>query len=259
MPSLLDLPNELITHIAECLVSIAVKQYPYLLCWAADSGYVDLVRRLLHAGADPNMAFIAEYMHPPGYEHNRWLLGSSCIPAKMALNSIYCHESHSAALTTTTDEPWLGGEDELSESEGESDKGLSVPVPWDAHRTGGEDLLRPSSTSTPYWFPLHAVARSGHKSTVQLLFDSGASLNPASFLFPQYHRIWGAPISLPTPLQSALNGRKDSTASLLLSLGASINVDLAETQKGRSALHVAAMNDFSLLFSFLWKAFTTCM
>ncbi|KAL7620171.1 hypothetical protein AAE478_009164 [Parahypoxylon ruwenzoriense] len=95
-----------------------------------------------------------------------------------------------------------------------------------------------------FWSPLHCAASAGSKAIVKLLVNSGASLDPPSrglctcrnTPLSQHPGTYGAVTW--TPLHTALCYGNDSTAALLLSLGASPNLNPQRPKL--SALHCAA-------------------
>ncbi|CAJ2513513.1 Uu.00g016320.m01.CDS01 [Anthostomella pinea] len=119
--SLLSLPNEIILsivgHLSEPdlaslsatnkrlhdladfkLIPIAVKDYPYVLCWASEFGYADLVRRLLLAGADPNRPYVTRSPDRERAECNGPAHMIDGTNARMVLDHVYSHDMYAALL-----------------------------------------------------------------------------------------------------------------------------------------------------------------
>lgn len=101
------------------------------------------------------------------------------------------------------------------------------------------DPLKPQDyyPARSYWFPLHAAAKAGCNEIIELLVKHGSYLDlPSENLCRcgedvNSDEIW-------TPLHTALCSGHEATANLLISLGASLTVDLRDQQP--TVLHSAA-------------------
>ncbi|KAJ1323382.1 serine/threonine-protein phosphatase 6 regulatory ankyrin repeat subunit B [Microdochium nivale] len=250
-----------------------VPAYPHLLTWAAHTGLASLARDLLAAGADPNVNFRRwavidrDFASPRDtlnklYHHAFWSrhykqngpaeLGEPVL-IRTALNA-----KEQATSGTLSRRPDLRKKTadifaELYSNHfvGQAYRGSCLvgepfePANWNLARWQQPDLNNHS-----WWSPLHAAASAGHNDLVLLLVKHGAHLDapavglcdcthpcsPVS-LEPQEHIDWQCQVCW-SPLHLAMCGGHDTTAQLLLSLGASTCVD--RLQSSPTALFSAA-------------------
>lgn len=294
---ILSLPNELLLDIARVLryagevaafsatnrqvhsvlglelARAGAREYPHLLCWACDVGEVDLVARLLRAGADPNESFVMtdqiwnerdtragllkQFENGARYTGCRVLYDDEAIMPDFhdrasVLQHIYLHPTKACRREkrlrrrmprrqAVPDD--MDSEDDIYELGDSYHPKLSLAY-LDRFQDDGS-----------YWFPLHAAASNGHDAVLRLLAGHGAFLDAPSSLFcrcalsenedrrPQYPR--RPPTSfLRTPLHAALCSRKDGSARQLLVLGSSSKLFLdGDTDPFPQALHFAAARD----------------
>ncbi|KAI1392983.1 ankyrin [Hypoxylon trugodes] len=129
------------------------RRYKHLLCWASENGQLGVVKKLLVAGFNPNIAAIFEPVERVKFDKlevtGRYELGSAD-PFRL---HVYRHDFES------------GGFDKKSPS-------------WDPI-SGFETQCR-FMTRNPFWFPLHAAASSGSVEIIKVLIKHGAYLNPPS-------------------------------------------------------------------------------
>ncbi|KAF5677590.1 serine threonine phosphatase 6 regulatory ankyrin repeat subunit b [Fusarium heterosporum] len=110
-----------------------------------------------------------------------------------------------------------------------------------------------------FWTPLHVAVKNGHVEIVRYLLDNGADINAPSLNFHdnvgitegKYHLDFGdvvsfyvPPLVTFSPLITSIHHRHENITALLLSRGASIQInDVRELQPcGTTALHVAVVN-----------------
>ncbi|KAI1392982.1 ankyrin [Hypoxylon trugodes] len=236
MAFVLDLPNELLIEILEyldsawdlqavsgtchrlhyvgnpILYSFAVEKLPHLLTWACEVGEIEIVRKLLVAGADPNEPAVGIRPTRPTQT------GSDITDPLVVLYEVY------------ENVPWSGG-----------------VLGWREHGDGQDITYQPGRNLDwyceglcNYWFPLHGAAISGSIGIIQLLVDHGAHIDPPSRELCHCYGDNG--YGYWTPLHTAICSYNESTANFLLNLGASPTVEL---QFGaHNALHAAARVGF---------------
>ncbi|KAM0274468.1 hypothetical protein ACHAPA_000568 [Fusarium lateritium] len=120
----------------------------------------------------------------------------------------------------------------------------------------GSDMQRRNGW---FWTPLHEAVKNGHVDIVRYLLDHGVDINAPSLHYHdnigiterKYHVDFGDRVSfyVPpmvtfSPLMTSIHHRHESITALLLSRGASIQInDVRELQPcGTTALHVAVIN-----------------
>ncbi|KXJ85909.1 ankyrin repeat-containing domain protein [Microdochium bolleyi] len=209
--------------------------YPHLLVWAAHAGYIDLIRHLLAAGADPNICF------------RRWaVIDRDFAHPEDILDKLYNHQVTSGTLKRRTElrkktaEHFARFYNDAVYNQTYTSACLIgepfEPNSWDLTRWQEPDLADRS-----WWYPLHAAASAGHNDIVMLLVKHGAHLeapavglcdctHPCSPVQREHHESveWQDQVSW-SPLHVALCGGHDTTAQLLLSLGASTSVDCLQS------------------------------
>ncbi|KAK5631504.1 hypothetical protein RRF57_007218 [Xylaria bambusicola] len=266
MPSALHLPVELLYEIAGYLDGPAdlsswtrssrafhatlapllyryVKDDPAVMCWACDEGRVDIVQRLLDAGANPNVAWIQS--------DSRWL-------TLRELHYAHCLQSQP-----------FEGEREYHSFIRRGDYRVNfirgLPL-WIRQHIGFDRYIMdyfledgyslyshgpPASLTFPdqcYWTPLHIAVAWGNDELVNLLLDNGADINALSRHFCQCALLPDINVApLWTPLHTAMCHGHKSTTRLLLSRGASINLTTRYGGKDNNrftALHSACNANF---------------
>ncbi|KAI1505184.1 ankyrin repeat-containing domain protein [Biscogniauxia marginata] len=194
----------------EVLYQIGAKRFPYLLCWACELGFCNVVAKLLKAGADPNKEF---------YTHNFY------IRRDKPLCMYRCRETYIKEKT-----------DSLRPN-------TSI--------VAGARFDRFLYRNSAFWYPVHCAANKGHNEIINLLVRNHADINKPSRKFCECeHPHWqiGNPLLDPrdhpqwTALHIALCSGHESTANLLLELGASPYDDV--NNRASNAIYTAAMQGF---------------
>ncbi|KAI2604056.1 ankyrin repeat-containing domain protein [Hypoxylon fragiforme] len=234
------------------LYSCAAKNHPYLLTWACEVDRIDIVEKLLIAGANPNIAVGSEEYDR--YERERWLSSHTTIDMTDPMNildNIYDHTIWSNTIT-----PWR-----RSHVSGPVYDPAQHDYPWHDIWDQPADLPRENPQEycedlLQYWFPLHAAAISGSTRVIQMLLSHGAYIEtPSMRLCPCYTTISSThdvpPSNLRsshwTPLHIALCCRNEAAANCLLTLGgASAKIDARHRWGDRypTALQWAARSGF---------------
>ncbi|KAI0106879.1 ankyrin [Daldinia grandis] len=253
MTSITSLPNELLMEISKhldrsvdlsslsatsrqfnfavnpILYSFAATNCPDVLCWACEAGKIEIVRKLLMARQSPNM--LASNSRDLFLEH------------RMGIDWVHDMTDIKGLLTSI-----ISRKQRIVERR--SRRGTVPP-------TYNKDLRNRKKTRIVrkylrmvlrnFWFPLHSAAISGSIELVKLLVDFGAILDvPAHAIYncqPHYDRkaIWSK-FYYWTPLHTALCCGNESVANLLISLGASANVEVNKEKS--NALHWAARGGY---------------
>ncbi|KAI1653011.1 ankyrin [Daldinia decipiens] len=253
MTSITSLPNELLVEISRhlnrtadlsslsatsrrfhfvvnpILYSFAAVNYPDILSWACEAGKIEIVKKLLKARQSPNVLtsnsrdlFLEDLM---GIEWIRDMTDTRAV-----LSSIISRKQRVVERRSrhNTDPPTYN-------------KNLRTRKRTRRVRKYLRLALR------NFWFPLHSAAIAGSTELVKLLVDYGALLDvPAHAIYncqPRYHRkeiksefyYW-------TPLHTALCCGNEAVANMLISLGASTNVEI--NKRKSSALHWAARGGY---------------
>ncbi|KAI1463135.1 ankyrin repeat-containing domain protein [Daldinia caldariorum] len=249
MASLTSFPNELLMEISKyindsadlkhlCLVSrrlyfvfdpvlyaFAALNHPHLMCWASEAGRIETVKKLLLGGMSPNM--ITSNHRDKDVEdgrHIKWARDMADTGA--VIGSVMTHKQR------------------VVESRS---KQKNEPPTYDEHLTKRKRRRRirkylRSSVDT-FWFSLHSAAMAGSTEITELLLDSGAQLDVPSralHIWEAYYRcresskkthFW-------TPLHTALCCGQEDVANLLITRGASVDVEVQT--RPSNALHWAA-------------------
>ncbi|KAI2463966.1 ankyrin [Annulohypoxylon bovei var. microspora] len=278
MPSILSLPIELISYVAQdldvqdlsafsrscrAIYSIVtpqlyrlVKHEAALMCWAVDEGHRGTVERLLVAGANPNIAWVQDstrstvltilqtckpFMRSPSYTHR------------------YDSEPQTGRIYVSTDPDFNSV---FSSDDDEDDSSYYGSDIEPEIRGFGYESLR-DLASRYYWTPLHIAARWGNDDIIELLLRYGADVNALSrgfckCILPEENprMLLGADPDTPIwmPLHTAICHGHESTARLLISRGASINVSprvLGSDARHITALHTACYSDMISVSRFL--------
>ncbi|KAI1137305.1 ankyrin [Hypoxylon sp. FL0543] len=213
------------------LYSLAAAEYPYLLSWACGAGLIGVAEKMLVAGLSPNIPAIVD-MSP----HYKFLSLSrkSRLTASDHMNVLRQGYGHNTKVGYYFKETSM------------YDPNL-YPDP--------EQYITHDHT---YWFPLHAASVAGSVEIINLLVRFGACLDPPSRRLCRcnhdglgsneqhpYHVYW-------TPLHTALCCDNEATANILLTLGASSNVEVRYRQS--NALHWAARGSFLSTASLLLES-----
>lgn len=294
MTSVCDLPPEILLHVIQHLDQVKdvsalsrsgsrfirdiatpilysrVKDVPDVLCWACDEGQIGTVRRLLHAGTDPNAtwthtqkrsATLTDISNLWSGDMSVWNWTSM---HRKAENDAMLAEGHQAR-EDDVDELYApdSGDDEYDE---DSDSDIDSASEFDSDSASASDSESGSEPSSPeydsdgheaiadkyFWTPLHIAARWGLDDIINLLLDHGATVNPSSRGFCDCAFATSSTTKGPrgveqllplwTPLHNAICYGHESTTRLLLSRGASVIVTRGLDKGKRSkvtALHVA--------------------
>ncbi|KAI1647078.1 ankyrin [Daldinia loculata] len=254
MTSITSLPNELLMEISRhlnraadlsslsatsrrfyfavnpVLYSFAAINYPGILSWACEAGKIEMVRKLLKARQNPNQLtsnsrdlFLEDRM---GIEWVRDMADTRAV-----VNSIISYKQRVVERRSrhNNDPPTYN-------------KNLKNRKRTRRVRKYLRLVLR------NFWFPLHSAAIAGSTELVKLLVDSGAFLDvPAHAIYncqPRYDRkIIKSEFYYWTPLHTALCCGNEAVANLLISLGASTNVEI--NKRKSSALHWAVRGGYS--------------
>ncbi|KAI1091703.1 ankyrin [Rostrohypoxylon terebratum] len=256
-----------------------VKNDAGIMCWAIDEGRKDTVGHLLIAGANPNIAWVQSYTratmlaaleafqartHPPhvasGSLNSARYVGPGMRPRarRISINSNF--EMVFPSDDEEDEEYEEDDEDDEEDDEDDDDDDEYDFEPETRRRGYGThgDL-----TKNYYWTPLHVAARWGNDDIVNLLIKYGADVNSLSRGFcacdipnsssriyadEDYHEpIW-------TPLHTAICHGHESTARLLISRGASMNVSprfLGSDPRHITALHTACYSDLISVARFI--------
>ncbi|KAI0883015.1 ankyrin [Annulohypoxylon maeteangense] len=288
MPSILSLPVEMISYIIDGLgirdlsafsrscrsIHNIVTPYLYryfkdnvaLMCWAVDEGRRGTVERLLAAGADPDAPWYHRYPRPrvlaelEKYEDTmRFPNPSRCVYDVDVIFPFNAHE-YDEYDDEISYHNGYGGSDGDSDGDGDSE---------DIRPTGNGAV---SELYSRYcWTPLHIAARWGDDDLVDLLIRYGADVDAWSKGFcdcvvpseilgptdlgpldPDPIRDFAMPIW--TPLHTAICHGHESTARLLISRGASVNVSPwldGPDPSQATALHSACYSDQASIARFL--------
>lgn len=212
---------------------------------ASGSGYVEIVKLLLSAGANVNPKLIRKApLHracEKGHEEIVKLLlaAGADVDAGYGWNSALCSASKPGFENTVKALLAAGGR-KLVSRHGSS-------ALWCASREGHErvvELLTQAGVpSSGLDFPLSCASSEGHANTVKLLLSAGAN--------PSTHDHWREP-----PLHSATQKGHAEIVQLLLSAGADVNkvYDIYYREKPESALEVASSGGYEEITQQLLKA-----
>ncbi|KAI1206793.1 ankyrin [Annulohypoxylon truncatum] len=285
MPSILSLPVEIISYVTRDLdiqdlsafsrscraicgivspqLYRLVKDEASLMCWAVDEGHIGTVERLLVAGANPNIAWVQT-----STRSTVLTVLEACKPSTRLFNSSrrYGSEPPFDRIHVSTDPDDSDSMISFSSSEDDDDDDDSYYY----YDSDLESEVRSKSyenhgdlASHYYWMPLHIAARWGNDKIVDLLLKYGADVNALSrgfcncILPKEGPRMFlGADPVTPiwTPLHTAICHGHESTARLLISRGASINVSprlLGSDPRHITALHAACYSDLVSVSRFL--------
>ncbi|XXG98937.1 hypothetical protein Hte_005270 [Hypoxylon texense] len=245
-PALYTLPTELFLELAKSLGShdlasfsatcrhihtiadpilyeLAATRHPYLLPWACETRQIGIVRKLLAAGASPNAPYrlsrsrlsLLKYSSEADDEYHS---DEEPIEPETPRDLLQVYRSYS--YFSRRRELFVGPNPDYS-----------------------PEKLESYSPAPCYWFPIHAAAKAGCNKIIKLLVEHGSYLDPPSVDFcrcPRYaekhNDIEDGPYKW-TPLHTALCSRKEGTAKLLISLGASLSVDFSNSP---TVVHSAA-------------------
>ncbi|KAI1142177.1 ankyrin [Hypoxylon sp. FL0543] len=210
---LLQFPNELLAHIAEYLtiddisslhracrdLHTALGHFLYrrlrgdsdVFHWAVEHRNIQLVRKLLEAGAHPDQ-YVLKKSHR-GTQHSRPPAGSD-YSAQLLMLEEQCRQRYEIASGRTRSrrgesppsEPWmtamhlaasLGYDDmiELLLDYGANVNAISQGFCDCTYLLGNED----NSTVRPFWMPLHTAMCHGNDTTARILLARGASFQIA--------------------------------------------------------------------------------
>lgn len=268
-------------HIHDVVASVLyarVRDEVGVMCWACDEGSLGTVKRLLAAGADPNNDWRSDL--PRSYAirnamfndlpaNSRWDFDDYQslwvgMPSFPPANPEWRQEwaARKADYQEAEDLDSLKGHD--SDSDAESDTGSttsdSEPVS-DVHYDSDRKI---NAWERQYeWAPLHIAVRWGHDEIVELLLDSGADIEASSCGFCDcvYPTHWTSsqgttPVDALdrtswSPLHTAICHEQESTAKLLLSRGASLNVVTPGLTASVSPLHTACASGATSIARFL--------
>ncbi|KAI1806515.1 ankyrin [Daldinia bambusicola] len=245
MASLTSLPTELLMDVSEylddsadlnhlCLTSrrlyfvfnpilysFAALNHPHLMCWASEAGRVETVKKLLLGGMSPNM--ITSNHRNENLENDQGI--------KWARDM---------ADTRAVIESAMSNKQRLAES---CPKSKNEPLTYDGGKQRKKIRKYLRSSVETFWFPLHSAAMAGSAEITKLLLDAGAHLDvPSRALYicqPCYDcRAARNKTYFWTPLHTALCCGNEDVANLLITRGASVDVEIRT--RPSNALHWAA-------------------
>ncbi|KAF5500140.1 hypothetical protein CGCS363_v006321 [Colletotrichum siamense] len=183
------------------LYNLGVLRHPYLLCWATDVGYLNVMRKILSVSNFHANAGVIRYRPQDGYKE--W--NQDTESAKQRFDQQYRRDGEIFQLRSD----WLNkgdfGEcqdliadyidDEQQEEEDDDDDDddedgvdwalwkrfdaeVFGVVRWLDYDLDHLDILK--EPKAVYWFPVHIAARQGNFEALVLLVESGALLNISS-------------------------------------------------------------------------------
>ncbi|KAI0110613.1 ankyrin [Hypoxylon sp. NC0597] len=278
MPSILSLPIEIISYVAQDLdigdlsafsrscraiytivtpnLYRRVKDEPGLMCWAVDEGQEGTVANLLSAGANPNTAWVQSCSRSTVLR-----ILEACGPFMLPSSPGCFHEAESPhdEMDLPIDSPsaiFPLDDDEEDDSSYISDSETGT------RRFDFDD--RGDFRTRYYWTPLHIAARWGNNGIMNLLLRYGADINALSKGFCDCPLPKDTPRRLLeglnsitpiwTPLHTAICHGHEETARLLICRGASTNVSpgsLGSDARHVTALHTACYSDAVSISRFL--------
>lgn len=247
-----------------------VKNEAALMCWAVDEGNKGTLERLLEAGANPNIAWVQTCTRSSllrvleAYEPYLNALGRGR-RGDAELRNPLLHDwtsVHSDSLISDGEDTDIGTGTGTNDDDDDDDSNSEASlIRADIRGIGVEDLG--DLASQYYWTPIHIAARWGNDELVDLLLKHGANIHalskglcdcvlPAEDIQTLPGITTPAPIWM--PLHIAICHGHESTARLLLSRGASINVSprcLGSDVRHITALHTACYSDMTSISRFL--------
>lgn len=258
-----------------------VKDDAGIICWAIDEGKIGTVERLLVAGANPNIAWVqsgtrdAVLAALEACKPRTHPLGLSPQSQILAADIVFGTRTRRRRLSIDSDMIFPSDEeDEEDEYEYDFDfmrYGHHHDLLYDNHFDNHlEPVTRRRGYETPgdltkncYWTPLHVAARWGNDDIINLLIKYGADVNSLSKGFcnclipnsaPWMYSEEDPREPIWTPLHTAMCNGRESTARLLISRGASMNVSprlLGSDSRHITALHTACYSDLISVARFI--------